>query len=92
MAPITSSRQSVKFEIKAPEADSVFLGGDFNGWNGNKHPMKKNGDGTWSKTIMIGPGTYEYKFLVDGNWENDPNNENYSHNNFGTQNNWIRLG
>ena len=92
MAPITSKRQKVKFEIKAPQAESVFLCGDFNGWDVKKNPMKKNGQGTWNKTIMIEPGTYEYKFLVDGNWENDPDNENYSHNNFGTQNNWKRIG
>jgi 5'-AMP-activated protein kinase regulatory beta subunit len=92
MAPITSKRQRVNFTIEAPEAESVFLVGDFNGWNEKKHPMKQNGNGTWRKTIMIGPGTYEYKFLVDGNWKNDPNNANASNNNFGTQNNWIRLG
>jgi 1,4-alpha-glucan branching enzyme len=92
MAVITNKRQGVKFEINAMEAESVFLVGDFNSWDVKKHPMKKDSDGIWRKKVMLRPGTYEYKFLVDGQWENDPKNEKHSINNYGTRNNWIRIG
>ena len=91
MSKITIKRRSVKFEIKAIDSESVFLVGDFNGWNENKHPMKYDGGGIWRKTVIIKPGTYEYKFIVDGRWENDPNNEKHSINTYGTKNNWIRI-
>ena len=37
-----------------------------------KHPMKKSENGDWQKTAMLPAGRYEYKFLVDGQWWNDP--------------------
>lgn len=91
MADIANKRRSVKFEINGLEAESVFLVGDFNGWDGKKHPMKKDSNGIWRKKVMIKPGTYEYKFLVDGRWENDRKNEKHSNNAYGTRNNWIRV-
>jgi 1,4-alpha-glucan branching enzyme len=91
MAIKTSKRRSVKFEITSMEAESVFLVGDFNGWNEKKHPMKQNGRGIWRKTVMVAPGTYEYKFMVDGRWESDPKNENYSINCYGTRNSLIQI-
>lgn len=51
--------------------------GDFNEWNVNTHPMKKNKRGVWEKAVMLPPGRYEYKFLVDGQWRNDPKNCDY---------------
>jgi 1,4-alpha-glucan branching enzyme len=47
------------------------LPGDVNGWNANRHPMRKKADGRWEKVVVLSPGRYEYKFLVDGKWETD---------------------
>jgi hypothetical protein len=38
---------------------------------------------------MLFPGTYEYRFMVDGQWKNDPNNNQTRINRFGTKNNFI---
>jgi len=46
--------------------------GDFNNWNPKKHPMQNNENGIWSKTLVLSPGKYEYKFFVDGMWKKDP--------------------
>jgi hypothetical protein len=40
--------------------------GDFNKWNKDVAPMKKDEKGIWNKVVMLMPGTHEYKFLVDG--------------------------
>ena len=61
------ARQRVTLILDAPEADAVFLMGDFNQWNEKKHPMKKNADGVWKKIIMVPAGSYEYRFLWMGN-------------------------
>jgi hypothetical protein len=53
--------------------------------------MKKDANGLWKKTLVLAPARYEYKFMVDGGWQNDPNNEQVCPNCFGTQNNVINV-
>ena len=86
-----SKRRRMIFYLDAPEAGEVLLLGDFNDWNLRKHPMKKADSGVWKKTAMLFPGRYEYKFLVDGQWQTDPANEQICWNRFGTQNNVIEV-
>jgi 5'-AMP-activated protein kinase regulatory beta subunit len=80
-------RKKIEFSLHAPQAQEVFLFGDFNQWNGKKHPMKKGELGAWQKTLMLAPGTYEYKYSVDGKWQEDPANHENRRNPFGTYNN-----
>lgn len=84
-------RRKITFSLEAPEAEAVSLMGDFNQWNEKKHPMKKSGNGLWEKIIMVPAGTYEYRFLVDGEWRNDPANSQVSANCFGAMNNVITI-
>ena len=65
--------------------------GDFNSWNPKKHPMKSDGNGIWTKAVMLFPGNYEYKFLVDGEWKEDPENDRKCANCFGTYNSIFNL-
>ena len=52
---------------------TVFVNGSFNGWCGACNPMSDpEGDGIWSVTLPLDPGTIEYKFTVDG-WTNQEN-------------------
>ena len=84
-----SKRQKVEFTLPAEGASEVCLMGDFNKWSQKKHLMKKNGNGLWQKSVFLTPGTYEYKFRVDGRWQNDPNNALTCPNNFGTRNSFV---
>ena len=84
-----SGRRRVIFSLESPDAKEVILMGDFNQWNPKKHPMEKYKNGVWKKTTMLFPGTYEYRFMVDGQWKNDPNNNQTRVNRFGTNNNFI---
>ena len=84
-------RSRVIFRLDAPNANQVVLMGDFNGWNPKKHAMIKNNDGIWEKTTMLLPGGYEYKFLVDGHWQTDPNSDHACINCYGTYNNYIQV-
>jgi 1,4-alpha-glucan branching enzyme len=85
-AQVKSSKRRVSFSLEAPHAKQVFLAGDFNTWDPKKHPMKKNADGLWEKTVILAPGTYEYKFIQDGQWIVDPGNDRQCPNRFGTRN------
>lgn len=84
-------RRRVIFSFKSSDAKEVILIGDFNNWNTKKHPMKSNGDGMWNKSVVIPPGRYEYKFLVDRQWKEDPQNDKICLNCFGTYNNVLDL-
>ena len=87
-----TKRRRVTFSLEAPDARQVNLMGDFNRWHAKVHPMKRDENGVWKKTVMLTPGRYEYKFLVDGQWRTDPRNEAFSQNCFGTQNNVMTIG
>ena len=86
-----SNKRRVTFSLSAPTAHEVSLGGNFNNWDAVSHPLKKDANGVWKKTLLLGPARYEYKFLVDGDWKNDPKNDNTCPNSFGTQNNVINV-
>jgi 1,4-alpha-glucan branching enzyme len=62
-----------EFKYKAPDATSVDLMCENNGWKGV--PMTKGDDGVWTAKVTLSPGTYAYKFLVNGkDWVFDPDN------------------
>ena len=85
-------RRRVTFTYVAPNAEEVILMGDFNDWDPQKHPMKKNDNGVWTKIAMIPTGRWEYKFMVDGQWRLDPENDLLCSNRFGTRNNVLLVG
>jgi putative ABC transport system permease protein len=55
------------------DSSNVSLAGQFNGWNPNEHPMRKQGD-EWVTQLKLMPGKYSYKLVVNGNWLTDPTN------------------
>lgn len=65
------------------EANYVDLKGSWDDWK-LVTPMQKQDDGTWSISLPLLPGVYEYKFLVDGKYREDPNLHTFgSYNNHG---------
>ncbi len=78
--------REVQFEFLAPDAREVYLVGSFNDWNISETPMQKDKNGVWEKTLSLEAGKYEYRFIVDGKWENDPSCPGCVPNEFGTQN------
>jgi 1,4-alpha-glucan branching enzyme len=83
------NRLKVVILLRAPEAKEVFLLGDFNNWDPGTAPMRKDGQGLWKMSMLLAPGTYEYKLLVDGQWRLDANNPNRTLNALGTENNVL---
>jgi 1,4-alpha-glucan branching enzyme len=91
MARMSSKSRPTEFKLYAPQAKKVSLAGSFNKWNTRTLSAKKDSQGNWSVKVSLNPGRYEYKFLVDGSWINDPRCSNYVPNAFGTQNCVIEL-
>lgn len=82
----TKPGKAVSFEFYAPLAQSVSIAGTFNQWNSSKNPLKKTNDGKWQGSVQLKPGRYEYRFFVDGHWENDQRPVKCVPNTFGTWN------
>jgi 1,4-alpha-glucan branching enzyme len=86
-----TQKRRITFKLEAAEAKEAILVGDFNSWDVTKHTMKRDNKGRWTKMVSLAPGSYEYKFLVDGQWQNDPSNDQMVHNSFGTLNNILTV-
>jgi 1,4-alpha-glucan branching enzyme len=88
----TAQKEKRTFSFKAPSARSVLLAGDFTRWLTHPIPLRKQGDGVWTATTTLAPGTYHYRFFVDGEWRDDPECKMRVWNQFGTQNDVIQVG
>ena len=78
--------KKVEFSLLAPDAKSVFIAGDFNQWKLSSHPLRQDKKGSWKISLALNPGQYEYRFFVDGQWQNDPHCSSFVENPFGTLN------
>lgn len=73
-ADAEAAPQSVEVVLRAPAAASVRVVGDFNGWDQDRAPMKRDAaSGLWSVTLSLRPGRHVYAFVVDDTlWMRDP--------------------
>ena len=71
-APPQVSNGQVTF-VYTGTASKVYVAGSFNGWSTTAAQMTRSGDAL-TYTCKLIPGSYEYKFVADGNWINDPGN------------------
>ncbi|HET6348014.1 MAG TPA: AAA family ATPase [Candidatus Krumholzibacteria bacterium] len=82
--------EGVLFTLDAPEASSVAVTGEFNDWQRGGEPLTRDAeDGLWKVVLDIPRGEYEYRFIVDGLWMRDPQNQDYVRNGFGQENSLL---
>ncbi|GEM_PF-1077452 len=86
-------KEGILFSYYAPWTKEVFLAGDFNGWKKKSTPLIKGKDDVWRIVLELKPGrSYDYKYVVDGNWINDPNNADLNPDIAGGANSIIYIG
>ena len=56
----------IEFTVRAPGSSQVSIVGDFNDWDPGANPLTTRAGGVWATTIPLGPGRYNYAFVVDG--------------------------
>ncbi|MDH3519419.1 MAG: AAA family ATPase [Myxococcales bacterium] len=70
--------REVVVRFRDARASDVRIAGDFNGWvpdKGVRSSIQAEGQTrVWTKILQLPPGTYEYRYVVDGEWREDPNN------------------
>lgn len=63
----------VTFRTWAPNASSVTVAGQFNGWNSGSTPLFNEGNGVWSRDVAGVTVGQEYKYVINGSiWRRDP--------------------
>ncbi|HHV61808.1 MAG TPA: DUF3459 domain-containing protein [Firmicutes bacterium] len=81
----------VLFSYWNPEACSVHIAGDFNKWNPESHPMRRDEHGWWRVTVPLERGLHQYKFVVDNSWVLDPSNPCHIDNTLGGLNSFLEV-
>ena len=79
------------FKLKGyNDAKRVIIAGSFNKWHEHLFKMNKVDDG-WELTLQIKPGVHQYRFIVDGNWMEDPSNIHKVINEYGGHNSVLDI-
>lgn len=81
----------VRFRFEAPKARAVKLVADFTGWDKRPLELLPDDSGNWQITVDLPPGRYAYRFIVDGEWCDDPACQECEVNPFGTHNAVIEV-
>jgi 1,4-alpha-glucan branching enzyme len=84
-------KKDVEFKLSAPQACKVSVVGSFNNWTADAFMAKKDSKGNWTAKAKLEPGQYEYKFVVDNTWMEDPNSVSSTQNAFGTKNSVLTV-
>ena len=70
--------REVVVRFRDRRASDVRIAGDFNGWvpdKGVRSLIEADGDvRIWTKILLLPPGRYQYRYVVDGEWREDPEN------------------
>lgn len=89
---VSQINDAIVFVTLYPRAQKVQIAGDFNNWQPQKTEMEKIGtSGVWQTKLKLPPGKHQYRFVVDGQWQQDPYNEHIESNPFGGFNSIIEV-
>lgn len=83
----------VTFSVPAEDAKKVAVVGDFNNWSPKGSALKKLKNGTFKGTFDLPKEkSYEFKYIVDGNFINEAEADRYQWNEFaGAENSVLEL-
>jgi beta-lactamase regulating signal transducer with metallopeptidase domain len=88
--PQPSLRGNVTFRLRGhANARLVAVAGEFNKWNQSQFIFSREG-GEWVCRVQLPAGTYQYKFIVDGDWLTDPTNPLTVHDERGITNSLLK--
>lgn len=80
----------ITFTIPSNNATKAVVVGDFNNWDPSATPLKKQKNGVFKGTIDVETGkSYEFKYIVDGVYYNDPEVEEKVFNSFANDYNSV---
>ena len=92
MTPNATTLKSVTFAVRADPDSQIFIAGDFNKWDAAATRLTDStNSGVFSTVLQLLPGSYEYKFVINGTWCVDPDCAEWVQNNLGTLNSVCKV-
>lgn len=82
---------SIRIEFTHPTASAVAIAGSFNDWRADATQMVRVANNRWVKELVLAPGRYEYRLVVDGAWMSDPRAAEAAANPFGELNSVLKV-
>ena len=89
---LAAQADPVRFSLAAPQAKQVYLAGEMTDWDAHERAMQRDADGTWQLTLDLEPGEWLYKFVVDGQWVQDPATPDHDADGRGGQHSFVFVG
>jgi 1,4-alpha-glucan branching enzyme len=86
-----TQKKRVNFNLHAPTARTVYVAGNFNDWDPSARALKCDKKGVWRTWMNLPTGKYEYRFVVDDEWQEDPTCEERARNAFGAYNSALEI-
>ncbi len=84
--------KTIIFSVDAPAAKDVYIAGEFNDWKTDESSrMNIDTKGTWHKRLNLENGSYRYRFVIDGQWIEDPTNPEREKNPYGNMDSVIKV-
>ena len=80
----------VTFSVEAKEANTASVVGDFNNWNPAEGELSKLKNGTFKGVFDLPKdASYEFKYVIDGNYVNEPEADAFKWNDFAGAENGV---
>ena len=88
----TEGLMSRSLKVSLQGAHRVAIAGDFNEWNSQRDTLASAGDGSWTITLRLSRGNYQYQYIIDNTtWVPDPDNPIRINDGFGGYNSGMEL-
>ncbi len=84
-------RRDVSMIFHGPAGIDIQIAGDFNGWAPDQGVVTERHDDMLIKTLHVGPGRYQYRLIVNGEWRADPTNPRFETNEYGEINSVLEV-
>jgi chromosome partitioning protein len=82
----------LRLRLLAPDANQVLVAGDFNDWQPDEAArLDHDGRGIWSTILPLKAGRYQYRYIVDGLWMEDPHNPHTVDTPYGVKNSVVEI-
>jgi len=79
--------REVTLVLTREDCSRISVIGSFNNWDPEATPMQRNGSGVWEATLLLEPGKYSYKFIIDNRIKiTDPSSDLHESDGFGGTN------
>lgn len=84
-------RRSVVLRFDGYADRDIRLAGDFNNWEPDQNVATRRAGDVVEKLIRLQPGVYQYRLIVDGQWQDDASNPERLQNLMGGYNSILRV-